>query len=92
LFTVKDILFNLTNFIRYFPTKYVYELVTDYKLQEKLVDGVTFFMDQVENEWNLGDYRERYFVMHFEDLRQSMVVYFIELFKLLKEIINNTSK
>jgi hypothetical protein len=57
IFTVKDILFNLTNFIRYFPKKYIYEFATDYKLQERLVDGVTFFMNQVNNEWNLGDYR-----------------------------------
>lgn len=49
LFIIKDILFNLSNFIKYFPAQYVYELATDYKIQERLINGFSFFMYEVNN-------------------------------------------
>lgn len=65
LFIIKDILFNLYNFVKYFPKKYVYELATDYKIQERLINGFSFFMYHVNNSWKLGNYKERYFKLHF---------------------------
>lgn len=86
IFTIKDILFNLTNFLKFFPQKYVFEFVADYKIQERLIDGVTHFMQESSEDWKLGEYATL-FQNHFEDLRQSMAVYFIMEFNLLKQII-----
>jgi hypothetical protein len=43
-FKVKDLLVNLINFLKYFPRKYVCELVTDYKIQEKVLEAMTLFL------------------------------------------------
>ena len=49
IFMIKDMLFNLINFMRYFPNNYVNELATDYKIQERLMDGVTYVMHLINN-------------------------------------------
>jgi len=40
----------------YFPKKYAHELASDYKIQERLVNGVTIFLKQSSEDWKLGKY------------------------------------
>ena len=46
MFRVKDLLLNLTNFLTYFPEKYVHELAADYKIQERLIKCLALFLKE----------------------------------------------
>lgn len=84
LFTVKDMLLNLTNFLTLFPRRYAYELATDYRIQERIVDGLTTYLQEVA-QWNLAQHAV-YFKSTFEDVRQSIAKYFLLVFHTLSEV------
>lgn len=53
IFQLKDILFNLINFLHFFPKEYAYEFACDYKIQERLLKGLAIFLKQTSEDWKL---------------------------------------
>lgn len=55
IFKIKDFMFNLTNFIKYFPKVYTSYLASDYAFQDTLLQKLLHFLKGFQ-KWKLEKY------------------------------------